>query len=76
MPKATRSSMIVILLIMNRTEVAGVQATARLLIFIFDVLLNPEKVIPKKINTATESGSKTPSAKKLNPRKPVIWKMA
>jgi hypothetical protein len=58
---------------MNRTDVAGVQAAARLLIFIFDVLLlNPEKAIPKKINTATEIGSKTPSAKKLNPRKPVI----
>ena len=73
MPKATSSSMIVILLIMNRTDVAGVQATARLLILIFDVLLlYPEQVIPKKINTATEIGSKTPSAKKLNPRKPVI----
>jgi hypothetical protein len=35
-------------------------------------LLNPRSVIPNSINTATERGSKTPSAKKLNPKYPVI----
>lgn len=72
MPKATRSSTIVILLTVIRNKVAGLHAIAKFLVLIFDVLLNPEKVTPKSINTATESGSKTPSAKKLNPRKPVI----
>lgn len=72
MPNATSSRMIVILLAMKRNKVAGLQATAKFLILILDVLLTPEKVTPKSINTATESGSKTPSAKKLNPRKPVI----
>jgi hypothetical protein len=62
--------MIVILLIMIR-KVAGLHAIAKFLVLIFDVLLNPEKVTPKSINTATESGSTTPSAKRLNPRKPV-----
>jgi hypothetical protein len=63
--------MIVILLIMIRIKVAGLHAIAKFLVLIFDVLLNPEKVTPKSINTATESGSTTPSAKRLNPRKPV-----
>jgi hypothetical protein len=71
MPKATKSRMIVILLIIIRSKVAGLHATARFPIVIVDLLLKPEKVTPKSINTATESGSNTPSAKKLNPRKPV-----
>ena len=70
-PNATKSKITVILLIIIRNKVAGLQTTVIRFKFIFDVLVNPEKAIPKNISTATEIGSKTPSAKKLKPRNPV-----
>jgi hypothetical protein len=59
-PNATRSNITVILLIIIRNKVAGIQTTARLFIFIFAALVYPEKAIPKNISTVTEIGSKTP----------------
>jgi len=52
-----------------RNKVAGIQAIV--FIPVFAALVYPEKAIPKNIGTATEIGSKTPSAKKLKPRNPV-----
>jgi hypothetical protein len=66
-PNAMRSKITVVLLIIIRNKVAGVQTTAILFIFIFAILVYPEKAIPKNISTVTEIGSKTPSAKKLKP---------
>jgi hypothetical protein len=68
-PNATRSKITVILLIIIRKTVAGLQTTAILFILVLGALVYPEKAIPKNISTATEIGSKTPSAKKLKPRR-------
>jgi hypothetical protein len=73
-PKATSNRKIVILLTMRRKKVAAVQPNDMFITLALEVvaLLNPRSVIPNSINTATERGSKTPSAKKLNPKYPVI----
>jgi hypothetical protein len=71
MPNATRSKITVILLIIIRNNVAGIQTAGILFILIFVALVYSENAIPKNISTTTEIGSKTPSAKKLKPRNPV-----
>jgi hypothetical protein len=59
---------------MRRKKVAAVQPNEMFITLALEVvaLLNPRSVIPNSTNTATERGSKTPSAKKLNPKYPVI----
>lgn len=66
--------MIVMLLITIRNIVAAVQPMDIYLTLAFEVVVleNPRSVIPKNIRTATERGSKITSAKKLNPKYPVI----
>ena len=71
LPNAARSRITVILLIIIRNKVAGIQTTAIFFILIFAALVYSEKAIPKNISTAIESGSKTHSAKKSRPRNPV-----
>jgi hypothetical protein len=53
---------------MIRKKVAAVQPNDICITLALEVvvLLNPRSAIPNNINTATERGSKTSSAKKLN----------
>ena len=64
------------MLIKIKNIVVGLNANDIFFILVFDgagvVVVYLRSVIPKSINAATESGSKTPSAKKLNPKYPAI----